>query len=164
MKCLHKFFRLDPNDRRLILHALGWVVAVRLSLWIVPFRFLRAAFAHPAENRATRTTPPVSTARIAWAVMAVSRYVPYASCLTQTLATMGLLRRHGYSADMRIGVALDAARNLQAHAWVESEGKLVIGGTGLEQYTPLTRPNVRESCAMEGEDAQKAIFAYRSQA
>ena len=159
---LRKFFRLASNDRRLILQALGWVAAVRLSLWIVPFRFLRASFTHSAENRTTGKTPVISTARIAWAIMTASRYVPRASCLTQALATLGLLRRHGYSADLRIGVALDEAQNLQAHAWVESEGNLVIGGTGLEHYTPLASPNVRESRAMEGADAQQAIFAFRS--
>jgi hypothetical protein len=50
-----------------------------------------------------------------------------------------LLGRFGLPACLRIGVAKTKAGNLQAHAWVESEGKIVIGRiTNLSHYTMLS--------------------------
>jgi hypothetical protein len=59
------------------------------------------------------------------------------TCLAQALAAQVLLTRRGYPALLRIGVAKGERQQLQAHAWVESEGKIVIGGSELERYTPL---------------------------
>ena len=57
----------------------------------------------------------------------MSRYVPAATCLTQALATRVLLSRLGQPAHLRIGVAKSKKGQLQAHAWVESQGKIIIG-------------------------------------
>ncbi len=71
--------------------------------------------------------------------MIASRYVPAATCLTQSLATKVLLSRQGHQASVRIGVARSEAGQFQAHAWVESNGRVVIGGpeSHLKRYTPL---------------------------
>jgi Transglutaminase-like superfamily len=57
--------------------------------------------------------------------------------LNQALATQMLLARRGYPALLHIGVAKGKEGQFQAHAWVESEGKVVIGGAGLGCFTPL---------------------------
>ena len=61
------------------------------------------------------------------------------SCLTQALGGQFLLSRHGYQPHLRIGVQIDEKGKLHAHAWVESEGVVIIGGpdSELELYTPL---------------------------
>jgi hypothetical protein len=49
-----------------------------------------------------------------------------------------LLRQHGYASRLRIGVHKSAAGTLQAHAWVECQGRVVIGDDAeLSHYTPL---------------------------
>jgi len=63
--------------------------------------------------------------------------VPAASCLTQALAAHLLLCRRGLTPQLHIGVAKDQRDRLIAHAWVESEGRIVVGGTDLQRYTPL---------------------------
>lgn len=77
--------------------------------------------------------------KAAWAVMTSSRYVPAATCLTQAFATQVLLSRRGLPARLRIGVVKGKDGRLQAHAWVESNGVVVIGGSGpdVERYKPL---------------------------
>ena len=76
--------------------------------------------------------------RIAWAVAVASRYVPMATCLTQALAGQMLLARWGHTAQLHIGVANGPGGNLEAHAWLESQGTIVIGDVGeLSRYTPL---------------------------
>src|SRR5438309_451978 len=68
--------------------------------------------------------------RVVWAVVVASRYVPMSTCLTQALAAQVLLARRGYSAHLHIGVAKEGAEaKLKAHAWVESDGKVLIGSS-----------------------------------
>jgi len=75
---------------------------------------------------------------VTWAVAVASRYVPLVTCLTQALATQVLLGRCGHPASLRIGVARSERGQLQAHAWVESQGRIVFGGLkNLSHYTPL---------------------------
>ena len=64
---------------------------------------------------------------MASSVRRVSRYVPAASCLTQALATQVLLGRRGQVSSLRIGVTRSAEGELKAHAWLESNGEIIIG-------------------------------------
>jgi hypothetical protein len=67
--------------------------------------------------------------------------VPGATCLPQALAARHLLKRAGYAAQLRIGVAKDKQALFQAHAWVEVDGAVVAdrsAGQG-DFYTPLLR-------------------------
>jgi len=38
---------------------------------------------------------------------------------------------------IHIGITKGGGERFLAHAWVESEGKVVIGGHEIERYTPL---------------------------
>lgn len=76
--------------------------------------------------------------RIAASVRRVSRYVPAASCLTQALATEFLLARRGQISSLLIGVTKTEEGEFKAHAWLESDGKIIIGGVqGSRRYTVL---------------------------
>ena len=128
--------QLSRADWALLLRAGSVVCLVRLGLCILPFRSLRRVIARLRNGTippATRPTP----ARIAWAVAAASRLVPRATCLTQALATQVLLTRVGYRGVLHLGVALDDAGKLLAHAWLECQGAIIIGGEGKRQFTPL---------------------------
>jgi hypothetical protein len=48
-----------------------------------------------------------------------------------------LLARRGYPTFVHIGVVRGEQEQFQAHAWVVTEGKVVIGGSELERYAPL---------------------------
>jgi hypothetical protein len=98
-------------------------------MWLLPFRVLRSRvmrLATPSEpaSAAGRPTPK----RIAWAVTAAGRYVPAATCLTLALAAYTLVKREGYPATLCLGVGKGENGALEAHAWVESAGKIIIGG------------------------------------
>ncbi|MGH9900718.1 MAG: lasso peptide biosynthesis B2 protein, partial [Pyrinomonadaceae bacterium] len=73
-----------------------------------------------------------------WAVNTSARYVPGATCLPRALATKVLLARSGHRASLCFGVAKDAGGRLEAHAWVESQGRIVVGALkDLSRYTRL---------------------------
>jgi hypothetical protein len=139
MEQTHKFRRLPVQSRHLRLKSLLLLGLVRLGLWLLPFRTLRRILARlrPA-HAAAHEGHQASIRHIVWAVTVASRYVPAATCLTQALTTQVLLRRYGYAADLRIGVARSEAGEFQAHAWVECQGEVVIGGVQApSRYTPL---------------------------
>ncbi len=74
-----------------------------------------------------------------WAVDAAGRRLfPEKPCLPQALVVLYGLRRRQLPAELRIGVARDSESGLLAHAWVDSEGKTVIGDLPTAgTYTPL---------------------------
>jgi hypothetical protein len=78
-----------------------------------------------------------SVERLAWVVGVASRFVPKATCLAKALAMHVLLQQAGYQACLHIGVTEANEGRLKAHAWVESQGRILIGGVDLSTYTHL---------------------------
>lgn len=139
MGSLRKFLALPASERWLVIQALGMVAIVRVALWVAPFQTVRRMMTRLSRgHRRGVNASDRSRDRITWSVRAVSRFVPHATCLTQSLAAQTMLQRAGYPADLRIGVALED-KNLHAHAWVESQGVILIGGANLDQFTPLAK-------------------------
>ncbi len=126
MNHLYRFFRLPGVDRLLVIRALFLLGAIRLGLWFVSFQALRRTLGRRAAVRSVRSGQ-FSSERIAWAVRVASRYVPRATCLVQALAAQRLLETGGYPAKLHIGVAKNPEGSFLAHAWVEIEGKVVLG-------------------------------------
>ncbi|MBA3366511.1 MAG: lasso peptide biosynthesis B2 protein [Actinobacteria bacterium] len=133
MRALRKLAALPADRRLLLLKSLGVVTAARLGVTALPFGQLRRLVGR-LERRPSGTRP--SEEELAWAVSRVSAYVPRATCLTQALALQAWLARHGYRPDLRIGVTKEDGR-LHAHAWVESEGRILIGGSEAKRFAPL---------------------------
>lgn len=138
MEQVRKFLNLSPLERRLLVRAGLWVAAMRLGLWFLPFPWLRNMIATNGEVSVRPGQPdPDQTARVAWAVEVAARYVPRATCLTQALAAQALLGQEGVPADLRLGVAKDRDGKFQAHAWLEQEGRVILGHCRETSYTPL---------------------------
>ena len=140
MRRLLKLLVLPAEDRVLLLCAAWWVGAVRFGLWLVPFGTLRRWLIRMTRAKTESLTfNPSAIKRVVWAVTAVSRYVPAATCLTQALATQVMLGRRGQLTNLRIGVAKSVRGQLKAHAWLELDGQIVIGEQkDLTRYTPLS--------------------------
>lgn len=139
MKQLGKFLRLPSSDRYLLATAAILLAAIKMGLRLLPFKTLRALLATMSEKpRTLAQESPCSVDRVVWAVETAARHVPKSTCLTQAIATKVLLARRGFPAHLHIGVAHQGkGEQLLAHAWIESEGKVLIGGSELERYTPL---------------------------
>lgn len=139
------FFRNSLSDQWSLAKALALVWLIRLGLWLLPFRVLQEIVARrtskATSSSAQRRPQDLMVVRkVASSVRRVSRYVPEASCLTQALATQVLLASQGQISDLRIGVTKGEEGELAAHAWVESEGKIVMGNrSNLSRYAVLSR-------------------------
>jgi hypothetical protein len=142
MEHLRKFLRLPTVEKRLLIKAALLLETIRLGMWLLPFRTLRRLTSWVVDAPIKpRRADNSSAEMVVWAVEAASRQTPgVKTCLAQALATQVLLARRGYPALLHIGVVRGEQEQFQAHAWVVTqEGKVVIGGSGLEleRYTPL---------------------------
>jgi Transglutaminase-like superfamily len=141
MKSLRRFSRLSSIERRLLLKTALLLVVIRLGLWLLPFETLRRLLIGFSEGPARlRDTDQSSVGEVTWAVEKACRFIPRAAtCLSLALTAQVLLLRRGHGAVVHIGVAKGDAKEFLAHAWVESEGRIVIGDHELDRYTLLTR-------------------------
>ena len=110
------------------------LIVVRVMLWTVPYRRVLAVTERAARVRATRSALPPRTA--AHAIDSAARFVPSATCLVRALAGRVLLAHLGYDSRVCLGVRREG-RALEAHAWLECEGDVVIGEHDRQDFTPL---------------------------
>ncbi len=140
MRRLRTFLLLPRAERHLLVRALALLWAIRLGLWVLRFRNVRRLLARLSRGRdGWDNAPQFAPDRIAWAVEVLGRHLPGTkNCLVQAMATEVLLARRGHPSRLPIGVARGRQGQLEAHAWGEGEGKILIGGGGAEQFTPLS--------------------------
>ena len=137
MKALHRFWALSGSDKMFLAGCVTTVAMVRLCLTLFSFNRMRAWL--PAM-RAEEVPAPTELKRVAWGIRNAARLVPGASCLTQALSGQIVLARRGKTSQVRIGVARDEQGRFIAHAWLVSEGRVVLGGAeaNIKRFTPLT--------------------------
>ena len=113
---------------------------VQLALGRVRFATLRRLVARAARSGGRLTRDQGVADRVVWAVTVASRYAPgRTTCLTRALTVQGMLARLGYPSRLHVGVVRGPQGAVEAHAWVECAGRILIGGTTSEigQFTPL---------------------------
>lgn len=126
---LTNIMALPRSERWLLAETLLVVVPVRAILWLLPSRLtlrLVRRLADAPPRRVSGRRPAVG--RVVWAVESVSRRIPHASCLTQAIAAQLVLRHYGYASRLCVGVAKSDDGDFRAHAWLERDGEIVIGG------------------------------------
>ena len=137
--------RHSRAEQLLFLRATLMLATMTVLVRLLPFPAIRRLFIDSA-GRASVTAPDMPAAAVARAVRRASCYVPAAKCLPQALTAHWLLNRRGYPAALRLGATLDDQRRLIAHAWVELDGRVLIGGTDstsrFAAFPPLRKEQV----------------------
>ncbi len=131
----------SPQEYWLLAQALGGTLVCRLGLLALPLPLVRKAVqkllraGHPLPPRKRAPAEQVIRA----AVSAGSHSPVGTTCLATALVAQTLLRRHGDDARLRLGVRRDPDGKIAAHAWLEREGLVVVGGPRSEvaTYVPL---------------------------
>jgi Transglutaminase-like superfamily len=126
-----RFVLLGRADRRLLIEAASLMAVVWAGLRLIRFRALLRMldwYTGPPSPRVPESSSGVPV-RVGWAIKAVARRFPAATCLVQALAADALLRRRGFASRVRIGVRIDrrGERPLEGHAWIECQGAVSIG-------------------------------------
>ncbi|HKW47212.1 MAG TPA: lasso peptide biosynthesis B2 protein [Gemmatimonadaceae bacterium] len=130
--------KLTRAQRTALLVAAPLVAGIRIGLWMLPgsvvLRLVSRLARRPASASSSRIT---NRAEIVWAVEAIGRRIPGATCLTQAIAAKLLLDLAGDHAQFCLGVAHTPAGSLRAHAWLEQNGRALLGGAGIQSLVRL---------------------------
>jgi hypothetical protein len=145
MSRAHRFLRLSPPDRRLVLRAALLLGLIGVALRLLSFQTVCTVVVRLAgAPHLVLDDPRMSSERIAWAVRHTAASIPGATCLVQALAARVLLGQRGLPARVRIGVGRAEDAALRGHAWVESGGVIVVGGGEGSRYTVLPFPRMTD--------------------
>lgn len=136
MRRVHKFLNLSSTEQQLLIKTWILLGLIRLGVTFLPFSILRK-FLYKFRSISGGDKKEFPEDRLVWSVGVVSHYIPKATCLVQAITTQFLLQQAGHQACLHIGVTEGGKGGLKAHAWVESQGKVLIGGIDLNQYTHL---------------------------
>ena len=138
MERFSKLFLLSRNVS-LLIQATSLLAAIRLGFRVLPFATVRTLLARLARTgRGADGQGGTARARTIWAVETAGRHFPaIGTCLTQALAIHVLLARQGCKSILRIGVKRDTDGKFIAHAWLEKDGTVLVGGAGHSSYAPM---------------------------
>jgi hypothetical protein len=125
---LAKLARLNADEWQILLAAACLLPATALFLRVFGYRHTRAWMARYVEKKSERADARLEAARVARLVSVAARHGVYrANCLRQALVAWWLLGRRGVATNLVIGVRKDE-QGFAAHAWVELDGDIVLGG------------------------------------
>ena len=126
---------LPSADRILLLEALMLTVFVRAGLRVLRFTTVQRC----VHRWNVKTRDESGPDKIGWAVRAIGSRLRRTTCLVEALAAEWMLRRRGHRPALKIGVRRGAEAGLDAHAWVECSGAVVIGrAPDLSEYVVLS--------------------------
>jgi hypothetical protein len=145
---LPRLHHLTGADWLLLAEALPTLAWASLAIAFLPFRRVAAAASLP--RREGRGSDAVVPRKIAWAVNAWARRVPWrAVCFQRGLAVHRMLRRRGCESMLHYGVALEEVDGLKAHVWVSLDGRAIVGGEEAPKFACLaTFPPENSSAAV----------------
>jgi hypothetical protein len=124
MDRVRRFIQYRPGFQLLVAEAFVRLLIITLVVRLLPSRWTcrMCASPPPTPNKQRQ----LCLAEVCHAVTTAANYIPGANCLPQALVARVLLTRSGHTAELKIGVAKPDER-FTAHAWVSSEGKVVVG-------------------------------------
>lgn len=139
MERLRKACRLSARDWMCLGQAWVLFLAVELGLHLLSFRSLLTLCRWYSQcgqwGSRSASLPPIE--RVAWLIAVAGRYSPIrATCLKQALVLSVLLERRGKATRLRIGVSRQA-EGFKAHAWLEQNGRIILGLPGCDGFEPL---------------------------
>ncbi|HEY6877532.1 MAG TPA: lasso peptide biosynthesis B2 protein [Polyangiales bacterium] len=120
-----KLRALPRDERSAMLLAASMLPTVRLVQSALPFKRWRPLLTRlDPPRQAPSSTPQL----LAQAVDRARRGVPGVyTCLPVAYTGHLLLHHYGHPSTVQVGVARDEVGKVEAHAWVECEGRVLIG-------------------------------------
>lgn len=134
-----KLIRLPWRDKLLLAGSAlllpGFKMALCVFSFHTVFRIVKAV--SPSVPESSRVDSDL-TERVAWAVQLAAHCLPGMSCLPQALVARLILGWYRQPCRLRIGVAKAEGGMLEAHAWVERGGCVLVGGgESSARFVPL---------------------------
>jgi len=138
-RLIARYKTLTRAERSLLLRAWVILAALRVGIRVIPFGVLQRWIEHLRATAGAKVDPDQPTvSTVVWAIAAASRRIPGTTCLPRAMAAHLLLGRCLQPSVLRLGVALKPDGALEAHAWVDVAGQVVIGRIDdFDRFIPL---------------------------
>lgn len=126
-KRIGKWNTLPASGKLAFLKAAICLTLIKAGLTFLPFGSFRKVFQWFTNSDTTQEFSRQQIDLIVWAVDTAANLLPFELlCLPRALATKFLLRK-APALTLEIGVEVNPAKQFEAHAWVEKNGKIIIG-------------------------------------
>jgi len=125
----------------LLAEAIGILIWSKIQLHTTPFSRLAPDLGIQQAETMQRVSAPQRdlASKISWAVQTAARYIPLRLvCLPQAMAANVMLSRRGIDSTLYLGVKMDNANALTAHAWLRAGLKWVTGGAARRGQSVVT--------------------------
>jgi hypothetical protein len=137
MRFVAKIARHSLADFALLGEAFFLLALARLALRMVPVRVLDRYFSRSPEAALPKSNETVLR-RVRWAVTAAARRAPIQFvCFPQAITAQGMLRRRGIASTIYYGVAHSSEGELEAHVWLMTGDRYVVGGESAANFRVL---------------------------
>jgi hypothetical protein len=135
---LRSVLALSARERLLVAEAAVLLVGVGAAVRVVAYTRVRALLGSmPAPLLGGEATPE----DVGWAVDAADGATSGdRSCLVRALVAEAMLERRRHETTLRFGVD-DTGAAMEAHAWLESNGEIIVGGENRDEYSRLEAPS-----------------------
>jgi len=145
MRKIIKFFKLNPQEKKLLIEALYFLFISQLMIKFVPFRKISKILGKP-EKEECIVSKKEENPEGCKELEQISKIVRLAAngifwdskCLARAIAVKKLLKRRKIRSTVFLGVAKGEENKLLAHAWVSSGGRIITGENGIEKYHVIT--------------------------
>jgi hypothetical protein len=136
---LRKLLALSQRERKLLAEAAVLLPSVHLLQQALPFRHWRSLLTRTALGAQCGEAGGPKPDELAHAVERARRGLPGEyKCLPAAYTLHILMHRYGYDSRVQVGVAHAVGGAVEAHAWVEYEGRVLIGALpDLMRFVPL---------------------------
>lgn len=133
-----KWRNLTKKEKVVWLQAASCLFCIGLSLKVLSFSLFRNLYGKLARGNEKKVISQDEVHTITWAVRSAASHLPISLlCLPQALTAKYLLR-NSTTIELHIGVAATSEETFIAHAWVEWQGKIIIGeSTDGKIYKPI---------------------------
>lgn len=124
---IEKWRSLTAKEKLAWLKAAFCLFCIGTALKVLTFSMFRSLYGKLARGSGKNVMLQEEVELITWAVRSAASHLPITLlCLPQALAVKFLLR-NAATIELHIGVAATPEQTFMAHAWVEWEGKIIIG-------------------------------------
>jgi Transglutaminase-like superfamily len=144
------------SDLPIIAEAIALVVPVEIGL---RYRSIDSLVARLERRRRHpgSVARAVDVERAATVVDRLGSFYPLrATCLKKSLVLLGILRRRGVPAELRLGVR-KVEGQFSAHAWIESDGRTLLATGGEHCYATLPLADALERSRTTPRSAARAF-------
>ena len=139
LRRIKQFNQLPKSEKKILFLAWQRSWQVRISLWLRSYKETRSRLEDRFTSQENKLENSVSAERIAYLVMAASKWVMSSTCLTRALVGEWMLKEAGFNPSLHIGVKKGEEKDFEAHAWLEMDGEKLIGGTAAEGFKQIYR-------------------------